>query len=80
MVVVKDIEKGSPASQDPFLSTGLQIWSINGQKIKPNDPNSVKEAYGIILSIFEGDIIFEFVEPVIIITKFSNILDNLKLT
>eukprot|EP00605_Chrysophyceae_sp_TOSAG23-4_P000956 GSChrysophyteH1.ASY1.ANO1.1056.1 assembled CDS len=74
-VVIKDIERGSPAAQDPFLSTGLQIWSINGQNIKPNDPNSIHDAYRIILSIFDGDITFEFVEPVIIITKFSYILD-----
>ena len=74
-VVVKEIEKGSPAAMDPYMATGLQIWSINGTKIPPHDKTSLDTAYECLISLYEESVTFEFVEPILIITKFTNRLD-----
>jgi len=76
-VVIKSIEPGSPASLDAFLSVGLQIWKINGHQIPPNDPLSVKLAYRILMGLHDEPVEFDIVEPILIINKFSNILDIL---
>ena len=74
-VVVQAIEPGSPAALDPYMQTGLQLWEINGIKIPPHDSTSLKKTHEELISLYDDPVHFEFVEPVLIITKFSNWLD-----
>ena len=74
-VVVQAIEPGSPAALDPYMQTGLQLWEVNGANIAPHNHASLQKAQEELISLYDDPVHFEFVEPVLIITKFSNKLD-----
>ena len=74
-VVISGIEPSSPASLDPFLNLGLHLWSINGVLIPPHRKESLILTNKQLVSLFDDAVRFEFVEPILIVTKFSNMLD-----
>lgn len=75
-VMVDAIEPHSPASHDPYLLRGLQIWRVNGTHIPPNDPKSLPLVYKLLMTTPpDHPVEFEMVEPILQITQFSNYID-----
>lgn len=74
-VAIDRCEQFSPASYNPFLIHGLRIVSINDLPIPQRDPNAFTILYNEILRLHDEPCVFEFIEPPIIISQFSCMLD-----
>jgi len=74
-VCIDSIEQDSSAMLFPFLITRMRIHRINRQKIHLYDPSQLQALYQILLQLGSTPVEIEFVEPIIIINKFSKMLD-----
>jgi len=74
-VAIDRCEQFSPASGNPFLIHGLRIVGINELPIPQGDPNAFTILYNEILRLHDEPCVLEFVEPPIIISQFSCMLD-----
>jgi hypothetical protein len=74
-VSIVRIEEASLALNYPFLIQRMRIHSINGQLIPYHDPKSLELVYSILLKLHDDPVTLEFLEPMIVINKFSCVLD-----
>jgi hypothetical protein len=74
-VSIVRIEEASLALNYPFLIQRMRIHSINGQLIPYYDPKSLELVYSILLKLHDDPVTLEFLEPMIVINKFSCVLD-----
>jgi len=74
-VAIMDIEEGSLALNFPFLILRMRIHSINGTVIPQHDPKSLELVYEQMLRLHEDPVTLEFIEPIIVVNKFSCVLD-----
>jgi hypothetical protein len=74
-VSIMDIEDASSALSFPFLILRMRLHSINGQIIPQHDPKSLELVYQLLLQLHEDPVTFEFIEPIIVVNKFSCVLD-----
>lgn len=74
-VAVMDIEEASLALNFPFLIKRMRLHSINGVIITQHDPKALEEVYQMLLKLHDDPVTFEFIEPIIVVNKFSCVLD-----
>lgn len=76
-IVIESLEELSPSSEFSILTNGLRLLKINDENILDFGFGflALKKVRKIITKINKNKIKFEFLEPTLSITKFSNILD-----
>jgi hypothetical protein len=74
-VAIAQIEEGSLALNFPFLILRMRLHAINGQEIPLHDPKSLELVYSILLKLHDDPVTLQFLEPMIVINKFSCVLD-----
>ena len=74
-VIVQQIEEASLAGNFPFLIERMRVFSINGVEIPLYDPKAIEQVYSELLKLYEEPVEMQFREPLLIINKFSCVLD-----
>ncbi|KAJ1436856.1 hypothetical protein B484DRAFT_416735, partial [Ochromonadaceae sp. CCMP2298] len=74
-VIITEIEAGSQAASYPFLTSRMRIQSINDEVIARGNPVSLEKVYQLLLRLHDDAVTLEFEEPIIVVNRFSCILD-----
>lgn len=74
-VIVGEMDPDSPSAQEMQLCKYLRLASFNNVPIPPNDKSSLEKTYQAILLAGNGPVSFETVEPIVILSPFSCVLD-----
>jgi hypothetical protein len=74
-VIIDTIEVGSPASQIQQLIHGLRLVRLNEHHIEAKNNSSLSKLLHFIVSLPKNPIEYEFLEPILVITSFGNIID-----
>lgn len=74
-MAIVQMEEGSLALNFPFLIQRMRLHTINGQVIPQHDPKSLELVYSTLLRLHDDPVSLEFLEPIIVINKFTCVLD-----
>ena len=74
-VAVKSMEAHSSASRQPLLVEHMKLVRINDLKLELKNPHSLTKLYRKLVQLNHTRLELEFLEPIIILNKFNNILD-----
>jgi Ca2+-binding EF-hand superfamily protein len=74
-VAIMSIEEGSLALNFPFLIQRMRLNAINGEVIPQHNPKALDMVYEMLLKLHEDPVTLQFVEAIIVINKFSCVLD-----
>lgn len=74
-VVIADIESDSIATKFPFLINRMRLFRINDFKVQLYDARSLQKVYQELVRLGDDPVELDFVEPLIVINKFSCVLD-----
>ena len=75
-VMIASIEAESMASKYPFLIPRMRLHRVNANfYVKPYDARSLQAVYQQLLRLHDEPVALEFYEPIIVINKFSCMLD-----
>jgi hypothetical protein len=74
-VIVSEIESDSIARKFPFLVTRMRLFRMNDFKVKLYEAKSLQKVYQELVKLGDDPVELDFVEPLIVINKFSCVLD-----
>lgn len=75
-VMITSIEPDSMASKYPFLIPRMRLHRINSNfYVKPYDARALQAVYQQLLRLHDEPVALEFYEPIIVLNKFSCMLD-----
>jgi hypothetical protein len=74
-VIISEIESDSVALRFPFLITRMRLFRINDFKIRQNDAKYLQKVYQELVKLGDDPVEMDFIEPLIVVNKFSCVLD-----
>lgn len=74
-LIIESIEPKSPASAVPEIIHGLRVIRVNDYYFMPNDKNALQDLLQYLLQLHDEKLEIEILEPTLILTLFSHVLD-----